>query len=203
MTICRFDTNYPESWDRRILNRDAPSFVLNEGGAMDGCLKKDKATKSLKKRKSTKPAESNQNNDISLNCLPIIEPNKVEFFVPIITKSESNTIAVKKKNGKYTTEHWTQAHKRHKKQKNAVFWAFLEVRQFVKLPCKIKYTRYAPRELDVFGNLPTSLKYVHDALCEEITGDYRPGRADSDKRISVSCDQIKSKIQGVKVIIEF
>lgn len=165
------------------------SLLQNKEGAMQHHLKKDRARK----------GGLNEFSDFK----PVITSNQVQFFIPVITKSESNTITVKKKNGKYTTEHWTQAHKRHKKQKNATFFAFLEVKQFVKLPCKIKYIRYAPRLLDEFGNLPTSMKYLHDSICEELTGDYRPGRADSDKRITASCDQVKSKTQGVLVIIDF
>lgn len=187
MTICRFD---------------------DQAMKLDGARTPPILIKTKKKKTNVKSPQENKNKlkvDLieNLDYSPKIEKNRVEFFVPIITKSESNTIAVKKKNGKYTTEHWTAKHKRHKKQKNAIFWAFLEVKPFVKLPCKIKYIRYAPRELDVFGNLPTSMKYVHDALCEELTGDYRPGRADSDPRITASCDQIKSKVYGVKIIIEF
>jgi hypothetical protein len=155
------------------------------------------------KIKKTKPAESIQKIDIPPHHPPVITPNRVEFFVNIRTYSEGNVIQVKKKNGKKTTEHWTAAHKRHKKQKTALFWAFLEVKQYVKLPCKITYIRHAPSFLDTFENLPMSLKYLNDALCAEITGDYRPGRADGDKRITLACDQVKSKTYFVKIIIEF
>ncbi len=193
MTHCRFDNN-----------------EMN----LDGATTPPILNKTKKKRLNVKsPSEKKEElkNDLCefLDYLPKVEPNKVEFFVPIITKSEGNVISVKKKKlgadgkAKYTTEHWTAAHKRHKKQKTALFWAFLEVKEFVKLPCKIKYIRYAPKTLDTFENLPMSLKYINDALCEELTGDYRPGRADGDKRITLSCDQVKSKVYGVKIIIEF
>ncbi len=63
--------------------------------------------------------------------------------------------------------------------------------------------RLAPNELDVFDNLPMSLKYIVDAICAIITGEYRAGKADSDKRISIACGQISSKEYGVRVEITY
>lgn len=84
-----------------------------------------------------------------------------------------------------------------------VFWAFLEVKHLVKLPCILTFIRYAPAFLDKHDNLPMSMKWICDALCAEITGEYRPGKADSSKEIEIKYDQIKSDILGVKIIIEF
>lgn len=191
MTNCRFDM-IPIVGVCDYSHRNTPSLDLKEGGAMLSHLEKDRRKKGYFKEKLTKPAKSTLKNLFPLNCAPVIEPNKVEIFLNIRTVSETNNF-----------DHWTKKHKRHKKQKNMLFWAFQEVRQFVKLPCKIKYIRYAPKELDAFENLPTSFKWINDALCAEITGDHRPGRADSDKRISLTADQVKSKNYGVKIIIEF
>lgn len=191
MTNCRFENVICQlSGDCTHLN--TPSLDLNEGGAVSSRLEKDRPEKDGLKKKSKKPAKSILKNLFPLNCSPIIEPNKVEIFLNLRTISETNNF-----------DHWTKKHKRHKKQKNILFWAFQEVREFVRLPCKIKYIRYAPKELDSFENLPTSFKYLNDALCAEITGDHRPGRADGDKRITLSADQVKSKNYGVKIIIEF
>lgn len=47
------------------------------------------------------------------------------------------------------------------------------------------------------------MKYLNDQLCAEITNDHRPGRADDSDQIEIKYDQIKSKVYGVKIIIEF
>jgi hypothetical protein len=47
------------------------------------------------------------------------------------------------------------------------------------------------------------MKYINDQVCAEITGDHRPGRADDNEEITIQYDQIKSKVFGVKIIIEF
>lgn len=138
-----------------------------------------------------------------LDYLPKIERNKVEINLNLRTYSEAQTIAVKKKNGKYTTEHWTAKHKRHKKQKNAIFWAYMEVRQFVKYPCILTFVRYAPKMLDAHDNLPMAMKWICDALCAEITGEHRPGLADNFQGLTIKYDQVKSKNYAVKIIIEF
>ncbi len=114
----------------------------------------------------------------------------VELTVPVLTVSEANT-----------SEHWTKGSKRHKMQKGIVKLHFLKVRDHVKLPCNIHMIRLAPRKMD-YDNLTISLKWVLDSLCEEITGNYVAGRADGDKRISVTYDQTTSKEYGVKIIFD-
>jgi hypothetical protein len=121
-----------------------------------------------------------------------IEPGRVILTLPLVTISEANC-----------SHAWRTKHKRHKAQKNAIFWAFLTVKHLVKLPCAITYIRYAPKSLDKFENLPMAFKWVNDALCAEITGDFRPGRADECKEIDLKCDQVKSDSLGIKIIIEF
>jgi hypothetical protein len=134
---------------------------------------------------------------------PKISQNLVEINLNIRTYSEAQTITVKKKNGKYTTEHWTAKHKRHKKQKNSIFWAYLEVKEFVKYPCTLTFIRYAPKLLDKHDNLPMSMKWICDAICAEITGEHRPGLADNFEGLTIKYDQVKSKQYAVKIIIEF
>jgi hypothetical protein len=57
--------------------------------------------------------------------------------------------------------------------------------------------------LDAHDNLPGSLKYVVDACCAIITGDFRPGRADGNKAFSFSYDQVKCSEYGVRVEFTF
>jgi hypothetical protein len=114
----------------------------------------------------------------------------VTLRLPIRTVSEANCF-----------EHWTKKHARHKAQKQAVALALNPQRSRIKLPCHIKITRVAPRKLDQHDNLPMSVKYILDTCCAIITGDFRPGRADDDERITVSYEQEKNS--DYSVIIEF
>lgn len=117
---------------------------------------------------------------------------KVVVILPIRTKSEANLF-----------EPWRVRHGRHKEQKRIVALGLKPVRQEIKLPCSIMLTRFAPDFLDAFDNLPMSFKYIVDAVCAIITGDYRAGRADSDKRIVIACDQVKSDAYGIKIEITY
>lgn len=116
----------------------------------------------------------------------------VEIIIPIRTISEANNF-----------EHWRKKNERHKKQKYAVALALNPLKCQIKLPCHITLTRYAPKTLDKFDNLPMSFKYILDGCCEILTGDYRPGRADGDERISVSYDQVKTKDYSIKISFTF
>jgi hypothetical protein len=104
--------------------------------------------------------------------------NSLVLRLPIRTVSEANCF-----------EHWTKKHKRHKEQKRAVSLALNPHKAEIKLPCHIKITRVAPRKLDKWDNLPMSVKYILDTCCAIATGDFRPGRADDDERITVSYEQ--------------
>ena len=121
-----------------------------------------------------------------------IEKGRVELTLPIRTVSEANCF-----------QPWRTKHKRHNAQKKNVFYAMLNIKHLIQLPCKIHYIRYAPTELDTFENLPMSFKYINDQVCAEITGDHKPGRADGNKNIILSCSQVKSKQYGIKIIITF
>jgi hypothetical protein len=110
--------------------------------------------------------------------------------LPIRTVSEANNF-----------EHWTKKHKRHKAQKQAVALALNPHKSEIKLPCHIKITRVAPRKLDRWDNLPMSVKYILDTCCAIVTGDFRPGRADDDERITVSYEQETNS--DYSIVIEF
>lgn len=116
----------------------------------------------------------------------------VSLTLPIRTVSEANC-----------QEHWHKKAKRHTLQQNYVILLLKPLRDKVKFPCHIKLTRYAPRKLDKHDNLPISMKWICDACCAIITGDYRAGRADDDDRISISYEQIQSSKYGVKILITF
>jgi hypothetical protein len=121
-----------------------------------------------------------------------VSQGKIVLDLPLQTVSEANCF-----------EPWQVKHGRHKQQGKIVALGLNPLRDKVKLPCKIMLTRFAPDELDAFENLPMSFKYIVDAVCAIITGDYRPGRADGDKRISLACNQVKSNEYGIRIEITF
>lgn len=117
----------------------------------------------------------------------------MKIKLPIKTVSEAN------KSG----EHWTKKSKRHKNQKFLVKLALADQLDTIpSLPVKIKITRIAPRFLDKFENLPMSLKYINDAICEVLIPAKAIGQADGDKRIQTTCDQIKGYPKEYAVQIE-
>lgn len=128
------------------------------------------------------------------------------MMMPIVTVSEANGGAKKayKRNGQtcYKPEHWSDKSRRHKLQKGSVALLLRPHRDGLSLPCKITLTRFAPRKLDKFDNLPMSMKYILDSICEIITNDYVPGRADSHEGLDVVYDQVISSHYGVKVRIQ-
>lgn len=121
-----------------------------------------------------------------------ISDGKVTLILPIRTVSEANNF-----------DHWTKKHKRHRLQQRIVGLTLNPARQNVKFPCQIKLTRYAPRKLDKHDNLPISMKYILDACCAIITGNFKAGRADDDDRISICYDQVTSSEYFVKVEFTF
>jgi hypothetical protein len=119
-----------------------------------------------------------------------IYETKVLVDLPLRTVSEANCF-----------EPWQKKYGRHKNQKQAVELALNPVKGKIKLPCRIMLTRFAPDELDAFDNLPMSFKYIVDSICAIITGNYVAGRADGDKRIGISCGQVKSEAYGIRIEI--
>jgi hypothetical protein len=129
--------------------------------------------------------------DIDSNLLkPIISDGKIEIMIPMRTVSEANCF-----------EPWQKRHRRHKAQKKAVHMALLGCKQLVLLPCIIKLTRFAPKPLDAHDNLRIALKYILDQCCAEISGEHRPGLADSKEGFTFEYAQEKSKKYAVKIEI--
>jgi hypothetical protein len=118
--------------------------------------------------------------------------DKVIVDLPIKTVSEANCF-----------EPWFKRYGRHKEQKRIVALGLNPLKGNIRLPCRILLTRFAPDSLDVFDNLPMSFKYIVDATCAIITGEYRAGKADSDSRISIACDQVKSDAYGIRIEINY
>jgi len=114
----------------------------------------------------------------------------ISLHLQIKTVSEANC-----------SEHWTKKSKRHKAQKKAIWWAFKSMGTKTPLPCHVKLTRISSRMLDIGDNLPCSMKYLRDAIAEEITGIKVAGRADDDERITWEYDQEKGKPQSIRIDI--
>lgn len=72
----------------------------------------------------------------------------------------------------------------------------------LKLPCKIIITRIAPRRFD-YDNLVASFKYLTDLIADMLIPGLAAGRADGDKRLDFSYDQMSAgkKTYGVKIQI--
>ena len=115
---------------------------------------------------------------------------KITLTLPIRTVSEANNF-----------DHWTKKDKRHKLQQRTVAMILKPIKNKVTLPCHIKITRIGKRKLDKWDNLPMSVKYILDAVCAIITGNFVAGRADDDERITVSYDQFITNEYGVIIEI--
>lgn len=165
----RFST-VRRSPDGSISLSKVPSVASQSSSNVRGGLKKKRPAKALQTIKSE-----------------VLE-GKIILDLPIRTTSEANCF-----------EPWPEKHKRHKAQQRTVALALNPLRAKIQLPCKVQLTRFAPHELDAFDNLPMSFKYIVDAICAIITGNYVAGKADSDKRISISCGQEKSKEYGIRI----
>lgn len=115
----------------------------------------------------------------------------MSWQLPIKTASESNS-----------SEHWTKKAKRHRLQQRRVKEAFLEDQPQIEFPLHVVLTRISPRRLDSHDNLPTSLKWISDSIAANLTGNFVPGRADDDKRITWEYRQEKGKVREYAVRIE-
>jgi hypothetical protein len=143
-----------------------------------------KTTQSTDKKKNSTEAKLGMKSDV---C-----EGKVVLTLPLRTKSEANCF-----------EPWQVKHKRHRTQQAAIAFLLKPIRQNILLPCKILFTRLSPKMLDKHDNLPMSFKYIVDACCAIITGNFISGKADSDERISIAYDQKESKEYGIKIEISY
>lgn len=114
----------------------------------------------------------------------------IEWILPIKTLSESNT-----------HEHWSVSRLRHIDQKNAIIWAFHQHKPIIILPCVIKIIRIAPRKLDS-DNLQSGMKWIRDALADQIFPGKAAGRADDSDKITWEYEQEKGKAKEYSVKIQ-
>lgn len=156
----------------------------------DGSISIRKASRRPKQGSSNTKVVSNEKKSTWAKLSPISKvcQGKVILDLPLRTKSEANCF-----------EHWHLRHKRHKAQQALVALALKPLKENIKLPCRILLTRFAPKKLDKHDNLPMSFKYIVDAVCSIITGNFASGQADSDERISISYDQIESQEYGIRI----
>jgi hypothetical protein len=96
----------------------------------------------------------------------------VSFSVPVKILSEANN-----------TDHWSKkkARKDETRKKIKLKWLLIGNPE-PKLPCIIKITRIAPRELD-FDNLVYSMRNITNIIADLLIPGLAPGRADGDKRL--------------------
>ncbi len=171
--LCRFDSQY-QNETKVVLNDKAP------------CLRQRGLTaKSPKRAKKIEP-----------------EP-PMEFGTFIGDKQITLILDIKAANEANHAEPWRKRHARHKGQKKEIFVALLNCKQIIKLPCTLRFTRYAPKMLDAHDNLPMAFKWILDSCCAEITGDHRPGLADGNKGFIFQYDQMKSKKYFIKIEIKW
>jgi hypothetical protein len=175
--IAKATTNY--RFESACRNANASNSIRNGHRIVDRSLGRVKVRVRRKKRSWAKI-------DTKFEVLE----GKITIDLPIRTISEANCF-----------EPWQVKHGRHKDQQKVVTMALNPLKENIRLPCKIMLTRFAPDELDAFDNLPMSFKYIVDAICAVITGNYVAGRADGDKRIKIACDQVKSNAYGIRIEI--
>lgn len=117
---------------------------------------------------------------------------KISWELPLKTVSEANS-----------SEHWTKKAKRHRMQAFFVRISFNNLKSPISLPCCVKMTRLGGRGLDAHDGLPMSLKWVSDAIADQLIPGLRPGMADGDPRITWEYAQEKAKKPGVRIEITY
>lgn len=115
----------------------------------------------------------------------------IEWTIPIHTVSEANN-----------SDHWTKKKKRHDMQRRWIWVYFQKEKPIIQLPCKIKLTRLGKKLLDD-DNLPVSMKYIRDAIADQIFPGKAAGQADNDRRIMWEYAQEKHKTCALKITFCF
>lgn len=119
-------------------------------------------------------------------CVTIDGSGVVEIALPLKVNTRGNN-----------RQQWYFDAKTAKQERDAAYVAIRALPRRPALPVKVTLTRYAPRPLDEFGNLPSSMKHVVDGIAEAYGVD--------DKRIDLygwNCKQVKSAEYGVGIRIE-
>lgn len=114
----------------------------------------------------------------------------MKIVFPVFLRSEGNI-----------HDHWT-ARKKRKDVIKMLMRSQLAGMEKPGLPCKIIFTRIAPRSLDI-DNLWFSMKVSIDAISDWLIPGLPPGKADSDERIEIACKQKKGKPREYALEVEF
>ena len=114
---------------------------------------------------------------------------RITVEIPLATVSEANS-----------TEHWQVKAKRHRTQKATVAYFLATIIHEVALPVRVTLTRISQRKLDD-DNLRFALKYIRDAVADQLHPGLAPGRADDKVDIEWCYAQAKGP-KGVKIEIE-
>jgi hypothetical protein len=115
----------------------------------------------------------------------------VDWTLPIRTVSEANR----------GSEHWTKTRLRKKKQSQAVWAQWKSVNPPVSVPCKIVFTRIAPRTLDDDNNV-SAFKTIRDEVSGLINPGHARGRADNGGGMIWEYRQEKGKPKEYAIRIE-
>jgi hypothetical protein len=105
-------------------------------------------------------------------------------FIPLKTVSEAN------QRGR-----WFKGHKRAKDQRCVVGLTMRGRRP--QMPCTVTLTRYGPRLLDPFDNLPRALKAVADGVCDAFGVDDKLGSG-----LTFKAEQEQARFYGVRIVVE-
>lgn len=98
-------------------------------------------------------------------------------------------------------EHWSIRNKRVKLHWSLVriYWLRNRV-PAISLPCCIYFVRKGPLKLDP-DNLQSACKSLRDAIADKLVPGLKPGRADSDPRITWHYDQESAKKNSMVIRI--
>lgn len=115
------------------------------------------------------------------------EETVLTLRVPIRVISEANT-----------HDHWSNKHRRKKKQRDAIVLMWRSEGVDVKLPIHITLTRISPRQLDS-DNLVSAFKHVRDVISDLITPGLAPGRADDLEGLTFAYAQRKGRGYEIEI----
>lgn len=102
------------------------------------------------------------------------------------------------------SDHWANKHARNQKRYQYLRYSRLHNNagiQEMTLPCKVIFTRIAPRNLDD-DNWVTTCKFFRDFIADLLIPNLAAGQADSDKRIQWEYAQEKGQVREYAIRIE-
>lgn len=112
---------------------------------------------------------------------------EIRWEIPVKTVSEANS-----------REHWHVKARRHTSQAFYIKSFFRKELPQFEFPLRIRLTRLGKRKLDS-DNLQMSMKWIRDAIADNIFPNMAAGRADDDPRLIWEYDQMTGKMCGVLI----